>query len=100
MRKVLFTLAACTLCAAPLKAQAVQAAAVDPAAVAAPAPRVHEDAPAAKAPSLYPTTDEVRQQVAAAERDRAQRNAAVPNDFLYLVAAIVVGVVIAALLLG
>ena len=102
MRKVLFTLAACVLCAAPLRAQAAHADAATPTPQAAsvPAPRLNDDARATPAPSLYPTTDEMRQQVAQAERERVQRKqAAVPNDFLYLVAAIVVGVVIAALLL-
>ena len=45
--------------------------------------------------------DELRRQVASAERERVQgRKAAIPNDFLYLVAAIVVGVVIAAVILS
>jgi hypothetical protein len=100
MRKVLFALAACVLCAAPLKAQAVQAEPATPAPAAASAPRAHQDARTTPAPSLYPTTDEIRQQVAQVEAERVQgKKAAIPNDFLYLVAAIVVGVVIAALLL-
>ncbi|MFL5382525.1 MAG: hypothetical protein ACJ8GN_08455 [Longimicrobiaceae bacterium] len=96
MRKLLFALAACVLCAAPLKAQsAALAPEAQPAAeAAAPAPQ-H-----APKPSLYPTTDEVRRQVASTERERAQgQKSAISNDFLYLVAAIVVGVVIAALIL-
>jgi hypothetical protein len=55
----------------------------------------------APSPSLYPTTDEVRRQVASTERERVRAEKVGPNqDFLYLVAAIVVGVVIAALLLN
>jgi len=96
MRKLLFTVAACVLCAAPLKAQSAALAPEPQAAAEAVAP----EPKAAPKPSLYPTTDEVRQQVASAERQRAQgQKAAIPNDFLYLVAAIVVGVIIAAVIL-
>jgi hypothetical protein len=98
MRKLLLALTACVLCAAPLRAQAA-AAAPDPAPTptAATAPVREEAKPA---PSLYPTSDEIRQQLASTERERARgQKAAVPNDFLYLVAAIVVGVVIAAVIL-
>lgn len=101
MRKLLFALSACVLCAAPLRAQETSAAVNEPTpapAVAAVKPAAEHAQPAA-APSLYPTTDEIRQQVATAERQRNQAKAAMPNDFLYLVAAIVVGVVIAALIL-
>ncbi len=96
MRKLLFALSACVLCAAPLQAQS---------AALAPEPQPGAEAAAPEPqrtpkPSLYPTMDEVRQQVASAERERAQgQKAAIPNDFLYLVAAIVVGVVLAALIL-
>ena len=98
MRKLLLALSACALCAAPLRAQSASAAASDPAPAARVA-AVKEDAKVPAAPSLYPTTDEIRQQVATAERQRTREKAAVPNDFLYLVAAIVIGVVIAALIL-
>ena len=57
MRKLLFTVAACVLCAAPLKAQSSASLAPEPQAAAeavAPEPR------SAPKPSLYPTTDEVR----------------------------------------
>ena len=99
MRKLLFALSACVLCAAPLRAQSAQSLAPTPAPQASEAVATEQrDAPK---PSLYPTTDEVRQQVARAERQRAQaEKAAIPNDFLYLVAAIIVGVVIAALILN
>ena len=99
MRKLLLVLSACVLCAAPLRAQAAAAAPTDaaPVPVAAPAPARDEAKPAA---SLYPTSDEIRQQVASTERERARgQKAAMPNDWLYLVAAIVVGVVIAAVIL-
>jgi hypothetical protein len=98
MRKLLFALSACVLCAAPLKAQSATSLAGTPppqVAAAAPEPR------SAPKPSLYPTTDEVRQQVVSAEKQRVQgEKAMIPNDFLYLVAAIIVGVVIAALVLN
>lgn len=97
MRKLLFALSACVLCAAPLRAQSAQSLTPAPQASEAVATEQRE----APKPSLYPTTDEVRQQVAQAERQRVQgEKAAIPNDFLYLVAAIIVGVVIAALVLN
>lgn len=97
MRKLLLALSACLLCAAPLRAQATIATDPAPAPVAAAAPVREEAKPAA---SLYPTSDEIRQEVASTERERNRgQKAAMPNDFLYLVAAIVVGVVIAAVIL-
>lgn len=99
MRKLLFALSACVLCAAPLRAQSATLASA-PASPAAEAPAAVETREAPK-PSLYPTTDEVRQQVVKAERERAQGERVVPSQsWLYLVAAIVVGVVIAALVLN
>ena len=99
MRKLLLALSACALCAAPLRAQSATVAATDAAVAPAAVAPAKEEA-RTPAPSLYPTTDEIRQQVASVERQRVRgEKAAVPNDFLYLVAAIVVGVVIAALLL-
>jgi hypothetical protein len=94
MRKVLIPVAALLLCAAPARAQqaAVQA---EP----TPAAQAVEQ-PAARTPALYPTTDEVRQQVRANESRLAQEKAPIGNrDWWYLVAAIAVGVIIAALLL-
>ena len=97
MRKLLLALSACVLCAAPLKAQAALAS-ESPATPAAPVAAETQRAPA---PNLYPTTDEVRQQVVKAERERVQGEKVVPSqDYLYLIAAIVVGVVIAALILN
>ena len=96
MRKLLFALSACVLCAAPLKAQSALAAAPAPQPTEAVAPEPKE----APKPSLYPSTDEVRQQVVRAERQRVQGEKVVPSqDWLYLIAAIVVGVVIAAVIL-
>ena len=99
MRKLLFALSACVLCAAPLRAQSAQSLAPTPAPPASEA--VATEQREAPKPSLYPTTDEVRQQVARAERQRAQAGKVVPSqDWLYLIAAIVVGVVIAAVVLN
>jgi hypothetical protein len=85
------------LCAAPLQAQSAQSLTPTPQAAEAAAPEPRS----APKPSLYPTTDEVRQQVASVERQRAQGEKVVPSqDWLYLVAAIIVGVVIAALVLN
>jgi hypothetical protein len=94
MRKVLYTAAALLLCAAPVRAQqALAGSRPEPAAQAAEARQT------VRAPSLYPTTDEVRRQVAKAE---AERNATAPlgsRDWWYLVAAVAVGVIIAAIVL-
>lgn len=94
MRKVLITAAALLLCAAPVRAQQALATTVDP----APAAQADEQQ-APRTASLYPTTDEVRRQVSTVE---ARRNATSPmgsRDWWYLVAAIAVGVIIAAILL-
>jgi hypothetical protein len=100
MRKLLFALSACVLCAAPLRAQSATSLAPAPTPQATEAP-VAAEVREAPRPSLYPTTDEVRQQVVKAERERAQGEKVVPSqDWLYLIAAIVVGVVIAALILN
>ena len=94
MRKVLIPVAALLLCAAPARAQ--QAAAQPEPVPAAQA----EEQPAAKTPALYPTSDEVKQQVRANESRLGQQNAPIGNrDWWYLVAAIAVGVIIAAVLL-
>ncbi|HEU4562870.1 MAG TPA: hypothetical protein VFS20_33880, partial [Longimicrobium sp.] len=51
-------------------------------------------------PSLFPTTDEVREQVRANEENRTASSAAMTQrDFLYLVAAIAIGIIIAAVVL-
>jgi curli biogenesis system outer membrane secretion channel CsgG len=94
MRKVLIPVAALLLCAAPAMAQQ---AATQPEPV--PAAQAEEQ-PAPKAPALYPSTDEVRQQIQANESRLGQENAPIGNrDWWYLVAAIAVGVIIAAVLL-
>jgi len=66
-----------------------------------PAPATQaEEQPAPKTAALYPTSDEVRQQVRANESRLGHENAPIGNrDWWYLVAAIAVGVIIAALLL-
>lgn len=95
MRKMLIPVAALLLCAAPAAAQAVA-----PNETATPAPVQAEEQQAPRAPALYPSTDEVRQQVRANEsrlgRDQAPIGA---RDWWYLVAAIAVGVIVAAVLL-
>jgi uncharacterized lipoprotein YajG len=94
MRKVLIPVAALLLCAAPATAQQ-GAAATEP----APAAQAEEQT-VPKTAALYPTTDEVRQQVRANESKLAQEKAPIGNrDWWYLVAAIAVGVIIAAVLL-
>jgi hypothetical protein len=93
MRKMLIPVAALVLCAAPLRAQ--QAATQPEPAPAAQA----EEQPAPKA-ALYPTSDEVRQQVQANEQRLGHQHAPLGSkDWWYLVAAIAIGVIIAAVLL-
>ena len=103
MRKVLVVCAALALCAGPaLAQQQSQDLAPAPAAAAAPTPAPQADAPQPRkpAPSLYVSTDEVRRQVQAAAADERKSEAQVGSqNFLYIVAAIVVGVIIAALIL-
>jgi hypothetical protein len=95
MRKMLVLLGALVLCATPAAAQTS-----GPAAPAeTPAAEV-ERAQTTTAPSLFPTTDEVREQVRAVEEGRESRSRDMSQrDFLYLVAAIAVGVIIAAVVL-
>jgi hypothetical protein len=94
MRKVLYTAAALLLCAAPVRAQQAMASSQ-----AAPATQAAQASQPARTPSLYPSTDEVRRQVA---KHEAERNATAPlgsKDWWYLVAAVAVGVIIAAIIL-
>ena len=94
MRKVLIPVAALLLCAAPARAQQ---AATQP----EPAPATQaEEQPAPKTAALYPSSDEVRQQVRANESRLAREKAPIGNrDWWYLVAVIAIGVIIAALLI-
>lgn len=93
MRKVLIAAAALTLCAAPAKAQQALAAAD-----AAPAAAVQ--APQAAAPALFPTTDQVKQDVRTTETRNGHARAPLGSrDWWYVVAAVAVGVIIAAILL-
>lgn len=96
MRKMLVLLGALVLCAAPAAAQTS-----GPAAPAeTPAAAEVERTQSTPAPSLFPTTDEVKEQVRASEDTRESRNSAMTQrDFLYLVAAIAIGVIIAAVVL-
>jgi len=89
MRKMLVLFGALMLSAAPAAAQ--QSGPSAPADVPA-------AAQSAAAPSLFPSTAQVRADVQANEQ-KHQRAAAPDRDFLYLVAAIVVGIVIAAVIL-
>ena len=62
---------------------------------------VAERAAAPAAPSLFPTSDEVRAQVRVNEEARESRaaSAMTQRDWLYLVAAIAVGLIIAVVVL-
>ncbi|HEV7587874.1 MAG TPA: hypothetical protein VGO40_07055, partial [Longimicrobium sp.] len=77
MRKLLFALSACVLCAAPLRAQSAPSLASAP--TPPPTEAVAPEPRSAPVPSLYPTTDEVRQQVVKAERERVQGEKVVPS---------------------
>jgi hypothetical protein len=93
MRKVLLTAAALVLCAAPVRAQQALSANSD----AAPATQQMAEPSAARTPSLYPSTEQVRRDVATAESKRVAPLGS--RDWWYLVAAVAVGVIIAAILL-
>jgi hypothetical protein len=91
MRKMLVMLGALMLSAAPAAAQQS-------------GPSAPADVPVAaaqtSAPSLFPSTDQVRAEVRATEATRESRSRSMgQRDFIYLVAAIVVGVIIAAVVL-
>jgi hypothetical protein len=92
MRKVIYTAAALMLCAAPVHAQQALASHSD----AAPAAQLAEPQ-SARTPSLYPSTEQVRRDVATAESKRVAPLGS--KDWWYLVAAVAVGVIIAAILL-
>jgi len=99
MRKMLIPVAALVLCAAPAAAQQSAAVAPEPAAPAAPVQAEKQQAP--RAPALYPTTDEVRQQVRANEERLGHQQAPLGSkDWWYLVAAVAIGVIIAVLLVS
>ena len=96
MRKMLVLFGALMLSAAPAAAQ--QSGPSAPADVA-PAAQMENTAPASTR-SLFPTTDEVKAQVSANEQARGQHGAVTTQrDFLYLVAAIAIGIIIAAVVL-
>jgi hypothetical protein len=103
MRKVLIPFAALVLCAGPALAQqqSQDLARAPSIAAAAPAPAPQADAPQPQkpAPSLHVSTDEIRRQVQAAEEKRSAEAQVGSHNFLYVVAAVVLGVIIAALIL-
>ena len=94
MRKLLVLFGALALCATPAAAQSG-----GPSAPVEPAAKVERAAPA-PTPALIPSTDEVKQQVRASEETRQSRSSTMgQRDWLYLVAAIAVGIIIAAVVL-
>ncbi|HEU4455351.1 MAG TPA: hypothetical protein VFR81_19960 [Longimicrobium sp.] len=102
MRKVLILAAALALCATPALAQQKTEAAgsaLSGAAVQAPAAAL-ADAPEPQkpAPSLYVSTEEVRRQVRAAEAGREEKAQIGSQSWLYLVAAIAIGVLVVLLI--
>jgi len=103
MRKVLTLAAALVLCAAPALAQQTAAANADaeaPAVTAAGVPGASAVKAQVPAPSIFVSTDEIRRQVRASQEQLDARQAQEGNQsWLYLVAAIVVGVLVAVLIL-
>lgn len=96
MRKLLVLFGALMLSAAPAAAQSNGPSAQQEPAAPAKVERTAET----RTPSLYPTTDEVRAQVRANEAAHASKSSAMTQrDWLYLVAAIAVGIIIAAVVL-
>jgi hypothetical protein len=94
MRKMLLSAAALLLCAAPAAAQQALTPS-QPAPVVAPAA---QPAPTPEA-ALNPTPDHVRALVRAQEARHADQSPIGSKDWWYLVAAIAIGVIIAAVLL-
>ena len=96
MRKMLILAGALALCATPAAAQRS-----GPSAPVETASAQAVDRPAPAAPALFPTSDEVRAQVRATEEERGSHQSAAmtQRDWLYLVAAIAVGLIIAAVVL-
>jgi uncharacterized protein YdeI (BOF family) len=103
MRKVLILAAALVLCAGPALAQQQADAAATPAQVAvkaAQAPQADAAQQSVPQPSLFLTTEQIRQQVQAAEAEREGREAQLGStSWWYLVAAIAIGVIVALLIL-
>ncbi|HYH80505.1 MAG TPA: hypothetical protein VEX86_11935 [Longimicrobium sp.] len=95
MRKLIIPAAALLFCATPAAAQQVQASQD-----AAPLSAAQTDAPkAAQEPSLYPSTEQVKADVQQNEERLGQREQVGNRQWWYLVAAIAVGVIVAALVL-
>lgn len=101
MRKALILTAALAMFAGPaLAQQSHDAAAAEPTAVtaAAEAPAAQAAEQALPAPSIHVSTETIRQQVQLAEAQRADKAQIGSQSWIYLVAAIAVGVLIAILL--
>jgi len=93
MRKMIIAAAALLFCASPAAAQQMRANQD-----AAPLAAAEAAAPKAEA-SLYPTTDQVKADVRANEERLGQAEPVGSKSWWYLVAAIAVGVIIAAVVL-
>jgi hypothetical protein len=93
MRKMLIAAAALLVCASPAAAQQLRASQD-----AAPLAAAETREPKAE-PSLYPTTDQVKADVRTNEERLGRREPVGSKSWWYLVAAIAVGVIIAAVVL-
>jgi hypothetical protein len=95
MRKVLITAAALSFCATPAMSQQILARHQAERETA-----LEQQAASAPEPSLYPSTDQVRADVQANEQRLGHDQAPLGSkDWWYLVAAIAIGVIIAAVVL-
>ena len=101
MRKMLVLCAALLLGAVPVLAQQAtpDGGAAPVAEQVVPAPQPEAETQKAPAPSLAVGTDEVRRDVAAAESSRSGKEQVGSQSFWYLVAAIAIGIIIAAVVL-
>ena len=96
MRKVLWTAAVLSLCAAPVAAQQVEKSPF----VSAPAAEVVEPrASETSAPSLRVTPEQLDESVRAAADERGERQQ-LGTNFWYTVGAVALGIIIASLLLN
>jgi uncharacterized lipoprotein YajG len=101
MRKALILTAALAMFAGPALAQQSQeAAATEPVVAAAQAPVAQAAEAPRPAPSIHVSTETIRQQVQTAESQRTGKEQIGSQSWLYLVAAIAVGVLIAVLIAG
>ena len=102
MRKVIWTAAVLALCAAPAAAQQIEKSpfTAAPAATEQPAEPKKEPASENATPSLRVTPEQADATIRAVAEERNQGKQQLGTNFWYTVAAIALGIIIAALLLN